>query len=399
MPSAPHRLRESFWSLDPSLIFLNHGSFGACPRAVLAEQSRLRAELEREPVLFLGRELEGRMDRARAVLAAFVGAEARDLVFVANATAGVNAVLRSLPLSSRDELLVSDHEYNACRNVIDFVAARAGAVVRVARIPFPIGGPEEWLESFLAAAGPRTRLALFDHVSSQTALVAPAARACAELRARGILSLVDGAHGPGMLPLELRGLGADFYTGNCHKWLCGPKSAALLWARPEHQDWLRPTCVSHGANSPRRDRSRFLLEFGWTGTADPTPALCVPRAIEELGALLPGGWPELMRRNHELALRGREILCAALGIPPPAPAEMIGSMASIPLPPGAPPPPLDAPWHDPLQESLFREDRIEVPIMPWPAPPQRLLRISAQLYNAPEDYEALATALRARLPR
>lgn len=395
-PTARHDLRRGFarhWTLDPTVTFLNHGSFGACPEAVLAEQSRLRAELERQPVRFLSREYEGRLDAARASLAAFVGADAEDLVFVNNATTGVNAVLRSLRFAPGDELLTTDHEYNASRNALEFVARRDGATVVVAEAPFPLASPDEFVDAVLARVTARTRLALLDHVTSQTGLLLPIERLAAEMAARGVELLVDGAHGPGMVPLDLRSLGAPYYTGNCHKWLCAPKGAAFLWVRRDRQARIRPCVTSHGANSPRTDRSRFQLEFAWTGTDDPTPFLCVPAAIACLGSLLPSGWSGLMARNRALALEARRALCGALGVAPPAPDAMLGSLAAVPLldgPAGAPSTPLAG---DPLERRLEEGHGIVCPIYPWPAHPRRLLRVAAQAYNTLDQYERLAAVL------
>jgi isopenicillin-N epimerase len=379
------------WALEPGITFLNHGSFGACPRPVLEAQARLREEMERQPVRFLARELEARLDAARAALAAFVGADPDDLAFVPNATTGVNTVLRSLPLGAGDEILATDHLYPACRAALRAVVDATGARVVVARIPFPIGDAGDAVRAVLEAAGPRTRLALVEHVTSPTGLVLPVRRIVGALAARGIDTLVDGAHAPGMVPLDLRALGAAYYTGNCHKWLCAPKGAAFLHVRRDRQPLIRPLVVSHGAGSPRTDRSRFSLEFDWTGTDDPTPYLAVPEAIRVMGRALPGGWAALMARNRALALEARGILAAALGADPPCPDDMIGALASLPLPDG---PPHDPPARDELQAALLDRFRIEVPVIAWPAPPRRLLRISAQLYNGRADYERLAGALR-----
>jgi isopenicillin-N epimerase len=397
MPAVPGSELARHWTLDPAITFLNHGSFGACPRPVLAAQQRWRERLEAEPVRFMVRELEPALDAARAALAAFVGARPQDLVFVPNATTGVSTVLASLELQPGDELLTTDHAYNACRNALDRVAARSGARVVVVPVPFPLRSADEVAEPLLAAAGPRTRLALIDHITSPTALVLPVERLVPALQARGIDVLVDGAHAPGMLELRLDALGAAYYTGNCHKWICAPKGAALLHVRADRQQRLRPLVTSHGASSRRTDRSRFLLEFDWTGTDDPSPALCVKEALEFLGGLLPGGWPALRAANHALALRGRDLLCEALGVPQPAPDAMLGSLAAVPLPDAASAP--GALGLDALQELLFREDAIEVPVMLWPAWPRRLLRISAQAYNSPAQYERLASAVAARLGR
>jgi isopenicillin-N epimerase len=293
---------------------------------------------------------------------------------------------------------VTDHEYNACRNALEAVAARSGARVVVAMIPFPIGSPDEVVEAVLERAGPRTRLALIDHVTSQTGLVFPAARLVAELARRGVDALVDGAHAPGMLPLDVGAIGAAYYTGNCHKWICAPKGAAFLHVRRDRQAGVRPLSISHGANSPRTDRSRFRVEFDWTGTHDPSAALCVPEAIRTMGSLLPGGWPALMEHNRRAALAGRALLCEALGCAPPAPDAMIGALAALPLPDGRGEPPPSPLYLDPLQDALMDRWGVEVPVIPWPAPPRRLLRISAQLYNERADYARLAEALAELLP-
>ncbi|MGC8723193.1 MAG: aminotransferase class V-fold PLP-dependent enzyme [Acidobacteriota bacterium] len=388
---------NTHWGLDPSVLFLNHGSFGACPRPVLALQQSFRERMEQEPVRFLGVELEPLWDAARASLAAFVGADPDDMVFVSNATAGVNTVLASLRLSPGDELLVTDQEYNACRNALEEAARRTGARVVVAALPFPGASPEAAVEAILRRVTPRTRLLLVDHVVSQTALVMPVAALVREMAARSVETLVDGAHGPGMLPLALSSLGAAYYTGNCHKWLCAPKGAALLHVRRDLQPGVRPLVVSHGANSPRTDRSRFLLEFGWTGTHDPTPYLCVAEAIRFLGSLLPGGWPEVMARNRALALRGRRLLCDALRIAEPCPESMVGSMAAVPLPDAPGPKPQPPLFLDPLQVALWERHRMEVPVIYWPAFPRRVLRLSAQLYNEPAHYEKLAEAVKGLL--
>jgi isopenicillin-N epimerase len=364
---------------------------------VLEAQAELRARMERNPVQFLARDLESLLDEARAALAAFVGADADDLAFVTNATSGVNTVVRSLDLGAGDELLTTSHAYNACANALR-AQERRGVKVVVAPVPWPIAGPSQVIAAVLGAVTQRTRLALLDHVTSPTGLVFPLAELVERLAARGIDAVVDGAHAPGMLPLDLRGLGAAYYTGNCHKWLCAPKGAAFLYVRRDRQRQIRPLTISHGANSPRTERSRFRLEFDWTGTDDPTAILCVPHALRFLGSLLPGGWQELMARNHALAVRGRELLCFALEVPPPAPESMLGSLASVPLPDdvGAAAPRTWPSWH-PLQRALLEKHRIEVPVMPFPDPPHKLVRISAQAYNSEAQFVRLASALRTEI--
>lgn len=339
--------------------------------------------MEREPVDFLDGTLPGRLDAAREELARFLGCDPPDLVFVTNATTGVNAVLRSLCLAPGDELLVTDQTYAACRKAAEFITARSGACLVVARLPFPVASEEELISAVVSCASTRTRLALLDHVTSPTALVLPIARLVSELRARGIETLVDGAHAPGMLPLELARLGAAYYTGNAHKWLCAPKGAAFLHVRRDRQSGIHPTVISHGYGAGLR------AEFDWVGTADPTAWLCIPKALRTIGSLLPGGWPAVMARNHALALQARRLLLDKLGIDAPCPDAMIGSMASIPLPAavsGAPADGLDCKG----MHAWFRARGIETWLYPQPMP---LLRISAQLYNGMDQFERLADLL------
>jgi len=388
-------LREH-WALDPGVVFLNHGSFGATPRAALAEQDRIRTQMEREPVRFFVYELEPLWDAARVEVAGFVGARPADLVFVRNATEGVNGVLRSLALNPGDQLLTTSHAYGACRNALTYVAAAAGAEVVVADVPFPIGSPEDAVEAVLSAVTPRTRLALVDHVTSPTGMVLPIERLVRELDARGVDCLVDGAHGPGMVALDLGALGAAYYVANFHKWTCAPKGAGMLHVRADRQAGLHPAVISHGF-ATTRGRSRFHEEWDWVGTDDPTPMLCVPFALRYLAGLVDGGWPQIRARNTALVARGREILCAELGVAPPCPAEMLGSLAAVPLPDGDEAPPSSALYADPLQRRLLEEHGVEVPIVPWPAPPRRWVRLSAHLHNEEEDYLALARALRTAL--
>jgi isopenicillin-N epimerase len=252
------------------------------------------------------------------------------------------------------------------------------------------------VDAVLAHVTERTRLLLIDHISSQTALVLPVAELVRALRERGVETLVDGAHGPGQVPLSLRTLGVAYYTGNCHKWLCAPKGAAFLYVRRDLQPDIRPIVISHGYNSRRKDRSQFRLDFDWTGTGDPTPFLCVPKALEVVGGMLPGGWPEVMASNRTKALAARAFLCERLGVAPHCPEEMVGSMATVALPDGFPAEP-SALGLDPLQDRLLFEHGIEVPITPWPRPPHRHVRVSAQLYNSHAEYQRLAEALGALL--
>ncbi|MFH2002873.1 MAG: aminotransferase class V-fold PLP-dependent enzyme, partial [Planctomycetota bacterium] len=326
----PNRFADLF-ALDPKIDFLNHGSFGACPKELLEHQRELRDLMEREPVQFFVKTHEKMLDEVRECLARFVRAKPGELAFVVNATYAVNSVLRSLKLEPGDELLTTNHEYNACRNVLDFVAAETGAQVVNVPVPFPLSDKAQVTEAVLSKVTGKTRVALLDHVTSPTGLVLPMQDLIHGLSERGVDTLVDGAHALGMLDLDLTALGAAYYTSNCHKWLCTPKGAAFLYVRQDRQDRIRPACISHAANSPRTERSRFIQEFDWTGTHDPTPVLCVPKAIEFLTNLLPGGIGVVRKKNRDLALYGRDRLCEALHIKPPCPDDMIGSLAAVPL--------------------------------------------------------------------
>jgi len=387
------------WPLDPAVVFLNHGSFGACPSGVLEVQRALRDRMERQPVLFHWRELEGLLDESRAALARFIGADANDVAFVPNATAGVNAVLRSLDFRPGDELLTTNHDYGACRVALDYVAGRTGAHTLTAQVPFPLESEEQVVDAVLQRVSDRTRLVMVSHVTSPTGLIWPVERIVAHLHSLGIDTLVDGAHAPGMIDLQIDQLGAAYYTGNCHKWMCAPKGAGFLHVRRDRQHLIRPTIISHGGGSARANRSRFFMEFDWTGTADPTPYLCVPAAIRFIETIMPGGLPGLREHNRALAVEARRMLCQTLNISSPSPDAMIGSMAAVPLPNDPEDTELVRPTRPMLspiprwQDDLWHEHRIEVPVIPWPAAPKLLLRVSAQAYNALPEYEELCAAL------
>ena len=389
------RLAE-LWQLDPAITFLNHGSFGAAPRPVLAEQQQWRDLLERNPVRFFQEEYRPALDASRAALAAFVGADPAGLAFVPNATTGVNAVLRSLEprLLPGDEIVVTNHAYNACRNAAEVAAGHSGAAVVVADVPFPLASADEVLDPVLAVVTARTRLVMIDHVTSPTGLVWPVDRIVAALEP-DVPVLVDAAHAPGMVPMALDRTGAAFTAGNCHKWLCAPKGAGFLHVRADLRDGIVPVTVSHGWNRRPAGRSRFHALFDWTGTDEPSARLSVGAAIALVGGLASGGWPDVMAANRQLALAARDLLADALGVPPPAPDDMIGSMAALPLPDGSGQVSDDG--LDPLVGVLRERWGIEVPVSSWPGPPRRLVRVSAQLYNDIGQYERLAAALAAEL--
>ena len=399
---APRSFDRSPWLLEPDVSFLNHGSFGACPDPVLEAQRVWRERMEAQPVRFLGRELEAHLDDARLRVGQFLRADPEGIAFVPNATAGVSTVLASLRFQAGDELLASDHEYNATLNALRAAATRDGARVVIVRIPFPIRDPSQAVEAYLGAVTERTRLALVSHVTSPTALILPVAAIVRELDRRGVDTLVDGAHAPGMIDVDLGALGAAYWSGNGHKWLCAPKGSGILHVRADLRDRIHPLVVSHGANTERVDRPRFRLEFDWQGTADWTSHLSLPAAIRYVGGIHDDGWNGLRGANRALARHARDLLCSALGVSAPAPDAMLGAMASVPLPGIAP----TTAAAERLQSELRDEERIEVPIVAFPVaaardpgvgPSQLLVRVSAQVYNRPAEYEALAAALARRL--
>lgn len=385
----PPLCERSLWGLDPQVIFLNHGSYGATPKRVLQAQNAWRERLEAQPVQFMGEVLPQALRAAAAKLADFVGAKPENLVFVENATSGVNAVLRSLQFQPGDEIACTNHAYEAVRQALQFIATRSGARVVEAQVPFPITGPEQVIAAFAAILTPKTRLAVLDHITSPTALIYPLPELMGLCRERGIPVLVDGAHAPGTLPLELENLGADWYTGNAHKWLFAPKGCAFLWVAPHQQTYTHPTVISYGFGQG------FLAEFDWVGTRDPSAWLAISAALEFIQEL---GIDSMRRYNHTLMMQARQLLLDRLAGIPPAPENMLGFMATLPLPPLWQQWRLDLPLPiraRRLHDYLWHTHRIEVPIIPFAG--QLWVRISAQLYNHLAEYEQLALALQ-RLP-
>ena len=381
-----------YWTLDPNTVFLNHGSFGATPTVIMDEQRRIRSLMEEDPVRFFEREYLGLWDDARRALSEFMNADVEGMAFVSNATQGINTVLRSLRLQPGDEIIVPDHSYQACWNAVDFVTERSGAKTVVVEVPFRVEGPQEVFDIIMDAVTHRTVLALIATVTSPTGMRMPFEELTMQLQSRGVDVLLDAAHGPGIVPLDLSALAPAYCTGNCHKWLCSPKGSAFLHIREDRKHLIRPLNISHGASFEGDAQEKFEFEFSWPGTQDPSAWMCIPKAIEYLGDLVEGGWPEIMRRNHALAVEGRGILCEALGTSPPFPDSMVSALASVEITTEGEVGPM-SPEGDPFHNLLLDEYGIQVPVMPWRHHGVRYIRISAQLYNHEDEYRYLAEAL------
>jgi isopenicillin-N epimerase len=384
-------MRELFL-LDPEIVFLNHGSFGACPSPVFEAYQAWQLELERRPVEFLGRRSAELLARARGRLAEHVGARPEDLVFIPNTTTGVNTVARSLALKPGDEVLATDQEYGACDNVWELTCSRAGARYVRRELPLPLPGPEELVEAIWGGVTPATRVLYLSHITSTTALILPVAELCRRARQAGILSVIDGAHVPGQLPLDLEAVGADVYVANCHKWLCAPKGAALLHVRPERQLDFDAVVVSWGYSRHVEGHTSFdgylgatpfIRRHQWQGTRDISAFLSVPAAIDFQRE---HDWDQVRRRCHAMAIEVRERIGALTGLPPICSDDAFGQMVPVPLPPCDP---------KALKATLYDRFRIEVPITVHRG--RHLLRVSLQGYNTPADVDALVEAVRVLL--
>ncbi|WP_395687540.1 aminotransferase class V-fold PLP-dependent enzyme [Caenimonas koreensis] len=378
-------MRDQFL-LDPALAFLNHGSFGACPREVFEAQQHWQLEMERNPVEFLGRRSAKLLFESRRALGAYLGADADHLIYIPNSTTGVNIVANSFALSAGDEVLTTDLEYGACDATWERVCAQRGAHYRHVEIPLPYER-ERVAPRLMAAVTPHTRMIYLSHITSTTALILPVADICKAARARGITTLIDGAHAPGQIELDLAAIGADFYVGNCHKWLCAPKGAGFLHARPEHHDMLDATVISwgyaagtggHTGFEAYLGRSAFERKLQWQGTRDIAAWLAVPAAIEFQAR---HDWPAVRARCHGLARHAHDALAHRHALAPIARDDDWAQMVAIPVP---------AQDTEALRQRLFDESAIEVPVTSHAG--HVFVRISIQGYNTMEDVERLLAA-------
>ncbi len=376
----PAQVKSQFL-LDPEVIFLNHGSFGACPRPVFEVYQNWQLELERQPVAFLGRRAVGLLADARAKLGAYLGCAADHVVYFPNPTTALNMVTRSLALQPGDEVLATDHEYGALDRTWRFICKKSGARYIRRAVPLPVGSQDEFVEHFWQGVTPHTRVIFISQITSPTALVFPVAAICRRAREAGILAIVDGAHAPGQIPVNLEAIGADIYTGACHKWMLSPKGASFLYARPEVQAWLEPLVVSWGYESDPGFGSgnQFVDYHQWQGTRDLAAFLSVPAAIDFMED---NNWVQVREACHHLAIETRYRIERLTGLSPICGEDWIGQMFTVRLPP------LEGLN---LQPRLYDEFRIEVPQVKWNG--QSMLRVSIQGYNSPDDVEVLLSSL------
>lgn len=374
-------LPRDLFLLDPEIAFLNHGSFGATPRPVFEKYQAWQRELEWQPVEFLGRRLTGLLHTARRELAEYVHTAPDNLVYVPNATTGLNIVARSLHLKPGDEILTTDHEYGAMERMWRFLCRQAGTVLKAQPVPVPVTTADDFVETLWSGVTPRTRVLFLSHITSPTALIFPAQEVCLRARAAGLLTIVDGAHAVGQIPLDLEALGADFYSSNAHKWLCAPKGAAFLYTRPEMQPRVEPLVISWGYEAETPSDSRFIDEQEYTGTRDYSAFLTVPAAIRFCEE---HHWEGVRARCHTLAQQVRARVTALTGLPPLSPdsTDWYMQMVTLPLPPCDP---------AQLKTRLIDEFRVEVPVMVWKGQP--FLRVSVQAYNTQQDVDRLLDAL------
>ena len=383
---------HAHWALDPDVTYLNHGTVGVVPRRVIAAQQKIRDEMERRPSQFLLREVSGLcglprreptlVRKAADAVAAFVGATGSDLAFVDNATTGINAVLRSLPLAVGDELILTDHNYGATARIAAFIARERQAIVRTVTVPYPRFDPDRLIEAIAGAITPRTRVAVIDHITSETALIFPVAEIARRCRERGVSVLIDGAHAPGVLPLDVPSLAVDWYVANLHKWAHAPRSCGFLWADPRHHASLHAAVISWGLDQG------FTAEFDWVGTRDPSPWLAAPEGLRFLDEL---GFDRVRAYTHDLAWRGASALCDRWGTRLEITPAHVGAMVTLPLPDRFGSTAIDAAT---LRDALLFEDRIEVAV--HAAHGRLWTRISAQVYNTMSDIDRLAAAVAAR---
>jgi isopenicillin-N epimerase len=379
---------KSDFLLNPDIIYLNHGSFGACPKPVFEVYQAWQRKLEYQPVEFLGRRADETMAASRGALADYLGVSSKEVVYFTNPTTAANMIARSLDLQPGDEILTTDHEYGAMDRTWRYICMKSGAIYRRQSISMPISSQAEFIQPFFSGLSEHTRVVFISHITSPTALIIPVKEICHQARQAGLISIVDGAHAPGQIPLDLCDIGADLYIGACHKWLCAPKGTAFLYARPEIQLRLEPLVVSWGYESDNPSNSQFIDYHEWQGTRDLAAFLSVPAAIQYQDE---HNWPAIRTFCHDLANQTRQQVDQLTGLEPICPdsPDWFGQMISIRLPAD-----IDTKW---LKECLYDDFHIEVPVICWQNQP--MVRVSFQAYNDQSDADALVGALEHLLRR
>ncbi|PHH89917.1 hypothetical protein CDD83_4980 [Cordyceps sp. RAO-2017] len=392
-------LMSSFgdWQIRTDIQYLDNGAFGACPVPVAETQKEVRQWIEANPHEFFERSYLPAVQASREALAGFLNADLAGFVLLPGATYGLNAVIQSLGFLPGDEILTTNHAYSSVRLALEYVARRDGARLVVVTIPLVVPAADFVLDEIMAHVTARTRFAVIDHIPSRSALIFPIKEIVRALASRGVDTLVDGAHAPGMVQVDLKDINAAYYVANCHKWMCSPRGVGFLHVRADRFQSVKPLVVARSPYVVNKARHSALEHgFSWLGTHDPSGLLSIPSSINFLRTVVPGGYKALTRRNHKLAVVARRIVCLALGIPVPCPKRMLGAMATIPLPDSVEP---EREGMLPIQQTLWREHGIVIPVYAWPSHPKRVIRLSAQAYNTLDQYVRLAACLRSVLRR
>lgn len=380
------------FAIEDGYTALNHGSFGSCPKEVMEHQFELIRHTEKLTTRFFMMEMKTLLQESLKDLAVFLGSPFEDMVFVRNATMGANAVLNSLPLQKNDEIVTTNLIYDSCNYLLHHLSKKKGIIIKTAEISFPDDNEDIITEKILNLITDKTKLIFIDHITSITSLIMPLSKIIPEAKRKGVEIFIDGAHAPGMLPIRIAEIGADYYTGNCHKWMCSPKGAGFLYINPEKQHKIEPAIISNYFNKGDTQAQKLFNSFYWLGTMDYSACCCVKKVIEHLEESVEGGWKHIMERNHQLVLRGRDIILDKLKLTEYTPEEMTGSMVSIKLNSQSE---IDAKTTlDVLYLKLLHNHKIEAIFAPLLPKRERILRISAHIYNKEEDYEKLADALK-----
>lgn len=382
------------WNLDKSMVFLNHGSFGACPKYLLEKQNHYRLQMESQPLKFFIRDADELLYNSKKRLGDFLGANPENMAFADNATTAVNIVMKSFPFKECDRILITNQIYPACRNTVYKIAKEKKLFIDEVIIPRIIKSAEEITEEILKFVKPDTVFSLIDHISSLPGVIFPVKQIISQLEEKGIAVMIDGAHAPGMIPLSLDELNPQFYTGNCHKWMCTPKGSAFLYVRKDMQEMIEPIVTSRRYGEINTNLTEFQYNFSWQGTKDISSYLTIADSIDYFENIFPGGWENVMKTNHDLVFKAGKKICEEFDIEQSYPESMIGAIFGIPFFEESYMPIDKINQRSYLQEQLFHESRVEVMISFYPVAPQRILRISSQIYNTYEQYLYLIECLK-----